>query len=154
MRRPWGKRGKSMVFQWWYCMSHQYLVPSRTDPPCWNHLQNPITTAFIICLIIWCHCGSDTKIMTRLRHITFRCSSMEARLRSLSLFFPSRVSHVFLLVMVTKAKSIVYRCWACWFGSDILCCVLFFLLFFQFVNISGMHLNHVAVFLSHYEPLW
>lgn len=33
-------------------------------------------------------------------------------------------------------------------------CVVFFLSCFPFVNILGMHLNHVPVLLSHYEPLW
>lgn len=148
MRRSWGKSGKSMVFQWWYCMSHQYLASSKTDPIYKIPLQL-LLTSFIFCLIIWCHCWSDTKIMNRLRHITFRYS------------YIGGVAEIsFFLIGVLMFSS-----WWWWQEQNPLftdvehaglvwaSCVVFFLTFFPFLNISGMHLNHLAVLLSYYEPL-
>lgn len=153
LRRSWEDPGGKVGSPW--CFSNGTVCyiniwyPAELNP-CWSCLQNPITTSFIIYLIIWCHCWSDTKITTRLRHITFRFSHIGG---VAEISFSQQGFSCFPLGDGDKSKihCLQMLSMLVWFGHPVLC---FLFSFFRFVNISGMHLNHVAVLLSHYEPLW
>lgn len=115
--------------------------------PCWNHLRKSHYNFFIIHLIIWCHCWSDTK--NNHQASTYHFQVFRHRGSGWDLFF--------------LAGFLMFSSWWWWQDQNPLftdvehaglvwaSCVVFF--FSPFVNMSGMHLNHVAVLLSLYEPV-
>lgn len=153
LRRSWedpeGKSGKSMVFQWWYCMSYQYLASGRTDlmlePSVKSHENFFYHPSYNLMSLLKWHQNNN-------QASTYHFQVFRRRGSDRDLFFPAGV--------------LMFSSWWWWQEQTPLftdvehaglvraSCVVFFLSFFPFDNISGMHLNHVAVLFSHYEPLW
>lgn len=130
-------------------MLHQYLVSGRTEPmlelSAKSHYNFFYHLSYNLMSLLKWHQNNDQASTYHFQVFTHRGSGWD-------LFFPAGVL-MFSSWWWRQEQNPLFTDveHAGLFGHPVLC---FLFSFFCFVNISGMHLNHVAVLLSHYEPLW